>query len=333
MLSSNAKESAVHSTRLNSEDLLLSVVVPTFKRPERLRSLLRAVTAQVGDVAYEVIVVDDGGGGIQDVVAEFRERLPLVVLTQTNSGPGRARNLGAGEARGTRLVFIDDDCVPEPDWLEQISTAHREAPDAAIGGTTVNLLTENPFSSASQILVDFLYLYFQREEGRNDSFLTTNNASVPRDGFWRSGGFDVGFERAAGEDREFFDRWRFQGREIVFRPAIVIGHSHWMELWSFAVQHFRYGEAARRFWLLKWDREGRRKQPKTRFFRELLLYPLRRHGFGSQAVVLSLLLVLSQISNAAGYLWARLKEPKGFSVEVALETLTPGSGSRPSEDN
>ena len=106
-----------------------------------------------------------------------------------------------------------------------------------------------------------------------------------------------------------------------------------MELWSFAVQHFRYGEAARRFWLLKWDREGRRKQPKTRFFRELLLYPLRRHGFGSQAVVLSLLLVLSQISNAAGYLWARLKEPKGFSVEVALETLTPGSGSRPSEDN
>jgi len=293
-----------------------------------LRSLLQAIVAQVGARAYEVIVIDDGGGDIDGVVGEFDQRLPLRLVTQSNSGPAGARNNGAREARGTRLVFIDDDCIPEPDWLRQISLAHQSAPEAAIGGTTTNLLNRNLFSCASQLLIDFLYLHFQREHGRIDAFLTTNNASVPKDRFWAIGGFDVGFERAAGEDREFFDRWRFLGSEILYCPSIVVGHTHWLDLKTFVKQHFYYGEAARRYWLLKWGREGKGKRPKTGFFRDLLLYPVRRHGLNLGSVTLSFLIVLSQVVNALGYFWARLTESPDVSAQLAERTSTLGDVSQ-----
>ena len=314
MRRTNSQNSVEVGTSQPSESMLLSVIIPTFRRKERLRGLLRAIVKQVVDATYEVIVIDDGGGGLDSLVKEFEGLLPLRFLAQANSGPAQARNNGARVARGQRLVFIDDDCVPEPDWLQQIALAHAEIPDAAIGGTTVNLLSENSFSAASQLLIDFLYLYFQLEEGRKDAFLTTNNASVPRERFWEIGGFDVGFERAAGEDREFFDRWRFLGDRIVFRPQIVVGHTHWLDFKGFVLQHFCYGQAARRFWLLKWAREGKRKRVRTGFFQDLLLYPLQRHGLSVKAVTQTFLFVLCQVVNAAGYLWAWCHERKASSL-------------------
>ncbi len=100
----------------------ISVVVPTYRRPDRLRRLITALESQTLDAGrFEVVVVDDCSG---DATAEALEelarkaRFELRGLTNPmNWGPGAARNLGWRAARSEFVAFIDDDCVPEPGWL------------------------------------------------------------------------------------------------------------------------------------------------------------------------------------------------------------------------
>ena len=95
--------------------------------------------------------------------------------------------------------------------LKVCERAFDAAPDHLIGGHTINALPQNPFSSASQDLVDYLCGYFDGKDGRTRLF-TSNNMAVRADHFHAAGGFDTRFPRAAGEDREFCDRWIAQGR-------------------------------------------------------------------------------------------------------------------------
>ena len=110
------------SDRTNSTlDLLpsFSVVVATHSRPRQLARCLEALA----DLDYprdrvEVLVVDDGGSKSLDrVIAPYRDRLNLALLSQARAGPGAARNTGAARAKRTFLAFTDDDCIVSPDWL------------------------------------------------------------------------------------------------------------------------------------------------------------------------------------------------------------------------
>ena len=101
----------------------VSVVIPTFERAARLPALVAALEAQsipLGD--FEVIVADDGSRDeTQAVLADLaaRTRLALrVVRNATNSGPGRARNLAWRSSDAPIIAFTDDDCLPNPGWLE-----------------------------------------------------------------------------------------------------------------------------------------------------------------------------------------------------------------------
>ena len=91
---------------------LLSVVVATWNRPERLDEALRSVALQGADVPFEVIVVNDGGVDIGHVVARWARLMPVEsVNLEANAGLARARNEGIRRARGDILCFLDDDDV------------------------------------------------------------------------------------------------------------------------------------------------------------------------------------------------------------------------------
>jgi glycosyltransferase involved in cell wall biosynthesis len=283
-----------------------SVVIPTYRRPDRLRSCLEGLSRlNYPRHRFEIIVVDDGSPERPDaVMSQWRDHLDLTLLWQVNAGPAAARNHGAERAGSTWIAFIDDDCVPHPDWLQSLRTAFDAAPDHLIGGHTINALPQNPFSSASQALVDYLCLYFDGRGGRTRLF-TSNNMAVRADHFHASGGFDTRFPRAAGEDREFCDRWIAQRRGTTLARDAIVMHAHSLTLQTFWRQHLDYGRGAASFRRARAARRGEavRIEPFS-FYLGLLKFPFKE-GVTVQALRTAMLFLLSQVANAIGFLSSR----------------------------
>jgi len=173
-----------------------------------------------------------------------------------------------------------------------------------IGGGTQNGLADDPYAACHHLLYDYLS---RRSNGRPHAatFCTSNNLAVPTAGFVELGGFDETFPFAAGEDRDFCDRWRASGRAIVHAPDVVVHHAHPMTLRSFWRQHFRYGRGARRLHERRFARgAGGIALQRPSFYLGLLAFPFREVAPSSLPACMSLLLV-SQVATAGGYVVER----------------------------
>ncbi len=207
-------------------------------------------------------------------------------------------------AHGDYLAFTDDDCTPTRDWLRRLAERFAGAPGHAIGGRTINRLPRNPYATASQMLIDYLYAYFTRRKGR---FFTSNNLAVPTSLFRELGGFDTDMPLAAAEDREFCVRWADHGYPLLEAPEAVVEHAHTLDFRGFCRQHFNYGRGAyyfRRIVAVR-DQEALCVEP-LRFYSDLLRYPATREG-GLESIRLSLLLAISQAANVSGFVYERVR--------------------------
>ncbi|HHX4174322.1 TPA: glycosyltransferase family 2 protein, partial [Burkholderia contaminans] len=109
---------------------VVSVVVPTYRRPDLLERCLDALCAQVFDpTAYEIVVVDDDSdGSARPVVERCRARVTDVpairyMTAPATQGPAGARNVGWRSACGALIAFTDDDTIPDPAWLRHGTAA------------------------------------------------------------------------------------------------------------------------------------------------------------------------------------------------------------------
>ena len=280
-----------------------SVVIPTRARLPQLAGCLEAL-ARLDYPAerFEVIVVDDGGPvSPQEVVARFQPRLTVSLITQAHAGPATARNTGAAQAHGQLLAFLDDDCQPAPSWLQSLA-AHGAPPERMIGGRTLNALPQNPYSTASQSLIDYLYAYYNADRQRA-RFIASNNLAMPAEAFLKFGGFEAAFPFAAAEDRELCDRWLSQGFEITYAPEAIVYHAHPLTFRSFWRQHFNYGRGAFQFHTLRARRAQRRLQLEPQaFYWNLATYPLVQAWHHQERTRMLWLILVSQGANALGFM-------------------------------
>ena len=102
-----------------SPDPLVSVVIVTWNGRQYLEACLNAVAAQAG-VSTETVLVDNGSS--DGTVAYVRERFPAVrvIALPENKGFAGGNNAGVREARGRFIALLNNDTVPEPDWLETL---------------------------------------------------------------------------------------------------------------------------------------------------------------------------------------------------------------------
>lgn len=291
---------------------LFSIVIPTYNRPDQLAACLESLTRlDCPRHLFEVIVVDDGSRiPPEAVVARFREKLDLTLLPEAHAGPAKARNTGASRARGKFLAFTDDDCLPANDWLRKMEVHFNKDPDQGVGGPLVDARSDSPYSKANHLLLDYLYRYFNREVGAA-RFLTSSNMAFPGERFKEIGGFDEGFRLAAGEDREFCDRWRHDGRKITFDSVIHVYHTKPMAFGSFFHQHFAYGRGAFYFHRARGQRsgEGIKVEPFS-FYWNLLRHPFAQNSLRSKLLI-SALLFVSQAANAVGFFYEQLLQQNG----------------------
>jgi len=279
-----------------------SVIVPTFERPAQLAACVQALRAlERPGGTLEVVIVNDGG---RPPASELGARtaddegFELRIVEQRNAGPARARNTGAEAARGEWLAFTDDDCLPDRRWLTAFEAALRAAPDALVGGRTINAVADSVLADTSQRLADFVSAYFAG--GATGRFFTSNNLAVAREAFLAAGGFDTSFPFSAGEDRELGDRWSAEGRPSVAAPEAIVRHAHRLTVRGFLRQHFTYGRGAVAFRRVRAE-TGRPVRVDPAFYVRSLTYALR--GGGVRAPARAMLTAVAHGAYAAGLLY------------------------------
>lgn len=114
--------------------MVYSVLIPTHNRPRLLRACVESVLAQTfPPERFEILVVDDGSRlPAARVLRDYLDGGRVRVLRQPQQGWAVARQLGAREARGEILVFLDDDCRAPEAWLEAYARVYAAHP--ATGG-------------------------------------------------------------------------------------------------------------------------------------------------------------------------------------------------------
>ena len=200
----------------------ISVVVATHDRSQRLQRLLEGLRAQSLDAErFEVVVVDDGSrDATADMLRNARAdwRALKVIRRDRAGGPATARQEGWRAAQGELIAFTDDDCVPDPGWLEAGAATAAANPGAFVQGRTepdpAELEAIGPFSRT--IEVTDLHPAFN-----------TCNIIYPREVLERIGGFDdEAFDRSpGGEDCDLAWRAIAAGARPVFEPAALVHHA------------------------------------------------------------------------------------------------------------
>ena len=279
-----------------------SIVIPTVNREQQLYTCLGAIRVlEPPERGFEVIVVDDGGGSpLNGLRSDAAPGLELRVHRQSNLGPAAARNAGAALAKGELLAFVDDDVLVSPGWLRAMDEANREAPTAALGGQVEPPHGAGRPAEVSELIVELASE--RRERPRSPRFLPTSNLVVGASDFRAVGGFDERFRFA--EDRELSRRWRASGRPLLYVERAACSHAKILSTRRFARQHFRYGEGAYDFWRTSGG-GGIREAIEPGFYRRVVSEVARslRRGHLARAG----LIVLWQLANTAGYLWAAIR--------------------------
>ncbi len=200
-------------------DPLVSVVIATRDRPERLARLLDALRGQSLDTdRFEVVVVADGPSPptrrLLDREAD-RDGLDVRVCRHpAPRGPAAARNSGWRAARGPVIAFTDDDCVPAADWLE--AGLEAASPRTVVQGITLPDPADQGGGAFSRT-VSVTTLGPQYE---------TCNIFYPRGALESLGGFDERFGLTpGGEDTDLAWRAIAGGYEMALAPRAVVFHA------------------------------------------------------------------------------------------------------------
>ena len=111
---------------------LVSVIIPTYRRPEAVRSAVRSALAQTWS-QVEVLVISDGPDPQTRVAVEGLDPRLRYLELPSNAGPAAARNAGVEASHGEWLTFLDDDDLMAPAKIEaQMRCAHSFEPRTMI---------------------------------------------------------------------------------------------------------------------------------------------------------------------------------------------------------
>ena len=109
-----------------------SILIPTRRRPAYLDVALGSIAPQASRAGAELVVVSDGGDPATRAVAERHGA--RVIEATGGDGANAARNAGVAATVGDPVVFVDDDVLAPPGWLQAMLDGVREYPDHDVFG-------------------------------------------------------------------------------------------------------------------------------------------------------------------------------------------------------
>ena len=192
----------------------VSVIIP-FSKPATVGNAIESVLAQ--DYPAELVQIIVVGKGS----SKPRETWPQIIAIDEGPiyEPGRARNLGAGQASGEVLLFLDDDCEAQGGWIRE-NLAELESEQ--VGAVSGMILGKSKAYFAR--CVDFANFSLCQIQRRQERPICTASFAIRRDLFKHIGGFDTRLR--IHEDIDICHRLQLRGYKTVYQPAVRVLHDH-----------------------------------------------------------------------------------------------------------
>jgi len=195
---------------------ILSIIIPTHNSEFTIKSCLDSLTSQsIPREQFEIILVDDGSNDLTIDIAK-KCGADKVIITES-CFQGKARNMGAKNAQGEFLAFIDSDCKAKEGWANSIVIELKRL-DAVTGPI------ENGNPDSSVAWAEYLIEFGGWDEYRKRSsvrFLPGCNQAYTKIAFEKTAGFE---ETPSSEDVMFGEELKKAGIKPEFSPAIRIEH-------------------------------------------------------------------------------------------------------------
>jgi glycosyltransferase involved in cell wall biosynthesis len=215
----------------------ISVVIPTYKRPQLLLRCIKALFQQkFPKEDYEIIVVSDGFDDETEESLMSFFNLPKPSFhyfpLPKKSGPAAARNVGWQFADSELIAFTDDDCIPDVNWLSELWNAYQANKKSLIafsGRTIVPLPSANP--------TDYERNIAQLE---NAEFITANCACTKL-ALEKVGGLDEQFTMAWREDSDLQFKFIESSIPVVKVNGAIITHPVRKAPWGISIKEEKKG--------------------------------------------------------------------------------------------
>lgn len=206
-----------------SSDILFSIIVPVYNRPDEIDDLLRSLELQT-DRQFETVIVEDGSTiPCREQVDARRPTLSLQYFYKDNEGRSIARNYGMDRARGDFFIFVDSDCILPPFYIERLRKAVSEKKIRFFGGPDA----AHPSFSRIQKAINFAMTSFLTTGGirggkvQMEKFVPrTFNMGYAREVYEKAGGFREMFS----EDIDMSTRTRMAGYDPVLLRDVFVYH-------------------------------------------------------------------------------------------------------------
>ncbi len=216
----------------HADSPVASIVIPVHGQWPHTLACLRAIAAHRPGCAIEVIVADDAS---PDATASHLPGVAgLVVVTRAvNGGFIDACNEGAARARGEYLVFLNNDTVPQPGWLDALLDTFRLHPDTGLAGAQLLYPDGRLQEAGGLVFADGSAWNYGRFESPDDprfayvratDYVSGAAAAIPAALFRQVGGFDRRYAPAYYEDTDLAFAVREAGRVVRYQPAARVVH-------------------------------------------------------------------------------------------------------------
>jgi hypothetical protein len=204
----------------------VSVLIPTFRRPDSFVRAVRSVFAQNGVTSFEIVAIDNSPEG--SALATFSKLeaeapVPFRWAHEPKPGVAQARNAALKLAQGELVAWLDDDEEASPDWLAALIAVRHDTGAQSVFGPVLARADHDTGNS------EFYERLYTRDGPANDGVCSRaygiGNSLQPRAMFDDEQPFDTRADERGGEDDALFASWAEAGATFAWAGgARVIEH-------------------------------------------------------------------------------------------------------------
>ncbi|NOZ74705.1 MAG: glycosyltransferase, partial [FCB group bacterium] len=251
---------------------LVSIIIPVYNKLELTHMCIKSIFQHTAYDSYEIIVVNNNSAdGTEEYLIEMEKRGVKQIILEDNQGFTRACNIGASQAKGDYILFLNNDTEVTPRWLTSMIKLMLARKDAGAVGSKL-VYPDGKLQEAGGIIFsdgsgwnygrgfhpDDPRFNFVREV----DYCSGASLLIRREIWEKIGGFDELYAPAYYEDTDFCFSVREQGFKVYYQPeSVVIHHEGQTAGTDLGAGIKRFQEINRKKFILKWSEQLKKQLP------------------------------------------------------------------------